>query len=214
MAADKLAPPKDDKLVSIAAKAWADEFNAAALKAVVAAFLPDGSKPDFQMLHAAAKIQALIKADVPLVSWDYFDGLVNELYADHASTPLASLIITPKSLAPAEHAYVSLVLASTDAAFEALGDDKPAAQPSGTPEAEQARAAVAQAQLQADQLANQQQQAQAQAQSQLLQQQQAQAQLYQAQAQLLQQQQAQAQGRALPQTIPNLAQAPNPFEAP
>ena len=211
LAADKLAPPKDDKLVSIAAKAWADEFNAAALKAVVAAFLPDGSKPDFQMLHAAAKIQALIKADVPLVSWDYFDGLVNELYADHASTPLASLIITPKSLAPAEHAYVSLVLASTDAAFDSLGDDKPAAQPSGTPEAEQARAAVAQAQLQADQLANQ---AQAQAQSQLLQQQQAQAQLYQAQAQLLQQQQAQAQGRALPQTIPNLAQAPNPFEAP
>ena len=101
-----------------------------------------------------------------------------------------------------------LVLASTDAAFEALGDDKPAAQPSVTPEAEQAKAAVAQAQLQADQLTNQQQQAQAQAQSQLLQQQQAQAQLYQAQAQLLQQQQAQAQGRALPH-MP----APNPFAA-
>jgi len=207
LAADKLAPPKDDKLASIAAKAWADEFNAAALKAVVAAFLPDGSKPDFQTLPAAAKIQALVKADVPLVSWDYFDGLVNELYADHASTPLASLNITPKSLAPAEHAYISLVLASTDAAFDSLGDDKPAAQLSATPEAEQARAAVAQAQLQADQLANQQQQAQAHAQSQLLQQQQAQAQLYQ--AQLLQQQQAQAQGRALPQ-MP----APNPFAAP
>ena len=210
-AVDKLAPPKDDKLVSIAAKTWADEFNAAALKAVVAAFLPEGSKPELQSLQAAAKIQALVKADVPLVSWDYFDGLVKELYVDHAL--LSELRVTPKSLAPAEHAYVALVLASTDAAFEAWGDDKPAAQPSVTPEAEQAKAAVAQAQLQADQLANQQQQAQAQAQSQLLQQQQAQAQLYQAQAQLLQQQQAQAQGRAPLQTIPNLAPVPNPFAA-
>jgi hypothetical protein len=209
LAADKLAPPKDDKLVSIAAKAWADEFNAAALKAVVAAFLPEGSKPELQMLQAAAKIQALVKADVPLVSWDYFDGLVKELYADYASTPLADLKITPKSLAPAEHAYVVLVLASTDAAFEAWGDGKPAAQPSGTPEEEQARAAVANAQLHADQLANQQQQAQAQAQAQLLQQQQAQAQLYQAQAQLLQQQQALAQGRAPLQAISVL----NPFAA-
>jgi hypothetical protein len=122
------------------------------LKAVVTAFLPEGSKPELQSLQAAAKIQALVKADVPLVSWDFFDGLVKELYADHASTPLADLEIMPKSLAPAEHAYVVLVLASTDtqSAFGVWGGDKPAAQPPGAPEVEQARAAVANAQLQAD----------------------------------------------------------------
>jgi hypothetical protein len=212
LAEDKSVPPKDDRLAAIATKAWTDEFNAAAIKAVVAAFLRDGAKPDYQGMPVAAKIAHLVKANVPLVSWDYFDGLVKELYADHASCPLEAIKIIPRSLAPAENAYIKVVLASSDVAFDAWGDDRPV-QPVETPGAVRAREAAIQAILLADQHAQQQAQAQAlQAQAQLQQQQ---------QAQLQQQQQAQAQAQAhaqavarahVPlQTVPGIGAGLNPF---
>ena len=147
-AADKSLPPKDAKLGDLMKKCWGDEFNAAAIKAVAAAFLPRGSSPTFLQSSHADKIAALVEANVPLLSWTYFDGLIREFYDDHgrAADPSVKLVVVARSLAPAEEAYVRIVLATPDDVFDAWGSmpmasrGDPQVQEVVTPEVLQARA--------------------------------------------------------------------------
>ena len=114
-AVDKSVPPKDERLSALYLQCWLDEFDKRSMTALCAAFLPDNSTK-FRGLAFRDKVAALEARNVPLISWDYFDGLVSEAYsADPSDVPV---IPTPSSLARAEHAYVNVILKPSDEEFD------------------------------------------------------------------------------------------------
>ena len=133
--ANKSLPPKDERLSALYSQCWTDEFDKRSLNALCAAFLADNT-PKFRGLSFKDKVAALEAKNVPLISWDYFDGLISEAYsADPSDKPV---IPTPVSLARAEHAYINAILKPTDEEFDAAFPDgvkiaQPVPQP-GPPE--------------------------------------------------------------------------------
>ena len=114
-AANKSVPPKDERLSALYLQCWQDEFDKRSLTALCAAFLPDNSAK-FRGSSFKDKVAALEARYVPLISWDYFDGLISEAYsADPSNDPI---IPTPISLARAEHAYVNVILKPSDEEFD------------------------------------------------------------------------------------------------